>query len=285
MCFYIPEFNEDDELRLKSKNLPKRVTGANSAAVFVFLEGGQKFKSGIWFSGTEGGHLDSVYGKAAWKGHKNDAEIMALAALPSIPDECRGTVYLVGSGGPCQSCAEVMNVLRTSHKKLQVKILYITPPEISLTQDEKIRYGWFNDKLAFIGSTKWFYHYIPAKSCPNPLNERERYSLAYGRKQVELQLKHAGKTLASCLDVVATLQLKKAAAAALDEEIRASLFRITVAGNAWGERRRFGREDGETAYKNVVSNYDLTEIERTEFSRRLKNAREENFGNWRVPAD
>jgi hypothetical protein len=104
MCLYIPEFVEEDENYLRRKSLPTQKQGANVAAIYVLMEDGQEFESGKCDSGVDGPHRRSAYGKKAWQGHKNDAEIRALFALPALPTNVRGTVYFVGTGGVCDSC-------------------------------------------------------------------------------------------------------------------------------------------------------------------------------------
>jgi len=69
--------------------------------------------------------------------------------------------------------------------------------------------------------------------------------------------------------------------------------RVSMAVNAWGERRRFGKEDSVTAATRVKAVFEplatfdvapLTELEVAEFDRRVtNNATEGAFGNWRAP--
>jgi hypothetical protein len=115
------------------------------------------------------------------------------------------------------------------------------------------------------------------------LDQQERSNVFYGRTIITGKLKR-GQPLRQRLVEIPSLQLKKRSAAALEEEIRASLWRIEVAGNIWGERRRFAREDAATARNAVIDLQNLTEIEKVEFDRRLKGATEGAFGNWKVPA-
>jgi hypothetical protein len=226
-----------------------------------------------------GNHRYSVYGQIGWDGHKNDAEIRALYALPTLPTNLRGTAYFVGTGGVCDGCKQALKEFRQRHVLIQVKVLYITEYELSVLQDNQIKYGWKDAKPATIKGSPFFHYYLPAVDYPDPLNLLERQSLFYGRTMTIEKLKR-GVTLRQCQVEIPNLQLRKRAEAALQKEIRSSLWRVEVGGNIWGERRRFAHEDAGAARTAVLALKNFNQIEILEFDRQLQGATQGAYGNW-----
>lgn len=286
MCFYIPELTSEDIDYLTSKGLIKKALGANVCRIYVHFENGTELDSGRVTSGDDGGgsHLASVYGKAARGGHQHDAEIKAMANLGinAAHTGLRGTLYMIGSSGPCDSCKDVLNTLRDQHPRLQCKILYSNAPETSYLQDKPIRYGWFEDRASQVNGDSWRYHYVPSKVEPSPLNEQQRHQVVYGRTQLAHQIGLGRIKLKDAGASIPNLKLKKRSAEALTAELKSSLWRVQVACNTWGERRRFGRESASVARDAVVAVYKLNVLETAEFDRRLTQARLEGL-NWVVP--
>lgn len=289
MCFYVPELTQTDIEFLLGQTLPGRAEGRNTAACYVTTEDGNVTLTGIKQSGNDGGdHTRSAYGKKAWSGHRHDAEIKVLSALPAnLGQDKRGTMYFLGSGGPCDSCKEAINLFRDAHRKVQVKVLYITAPEWSVLQDEGIQYGWKGDRTLKLRGDDWFYHYIPAKDFPDPPNAKTRQDIEYCKKQLERQAKAIAADKMSLADFqedpARKFGVKKAAANHIADIMKTYQHRILVAARTWGERIRFGNDDPKNARDNVVRQMQLNVVEAAEFDRCLRHAEQRAFGNMYVP--
>jgi hypothetical protein len=291
---YSPDWTKDDAVVIKACPVPALAEGAILCRIVIQTFAGQRIDTGDASSGGLGGHRKQWYGKQALKGHKNDAEIIALHKLwtkYTIPTTRRGTCYVLGTDGPCDSCKDVLRVLRRSFPLLEFKYVYRRQDLHNVTQDVATAYGWGGDKPVQIDGQSFYYHYLAAVDEPNPMTEKDKLAVTYAINRIlpivrkDVPLKDWNLHLRD---------LKKREVPFVERAVNYSRERVSMAVNAWGERRRFGQEDSATAASNVKKTFEplaspsgtapLTDLEQAEFDRRVtKNATAGSFGNWTAP--
>lgn len=291
---YSPDWTKDDAAVVKICPVPAFVTGAIVCRIMIRTFAGQTIDTGNARSGDLGGHLGQWYGKEAKDGHKNDAEIIALHALfttNAVPTIREGTCYVLGTDGPCDSCKEVFRLLRRQYQLFEFKYLYRRQDLHNHTQGVETAYGWGGDKVIRLeDGSEYYYHYLPAMAEPNPLSEQDRHAVKYVLTRM-LPLVQKGIPLKDWAQHVDSLKKREMAPATA--AINYARERVSMAVNAWGERRRFGKEDSVTAATRVKAVFEplatfdvapLTELEVAEFDRRVtNNATAGAFGNWTAP--
>lgn len=276
------DVTKHDEDNIKVSPVPALFEGGIASRIVVVLNNGQRFDTQRVVSGTSGPHAHQWYGTDAQKGHKNDAEIRALhvlhGALP--PPTVDGTCYVLGTDGPCDSCKAVLATFRKQFPQLQFKYFYRRLDAKNVTQDVATAYGWAGDTAKSVGEEAFYYHYVPARSVPEPLNEKDRANLLFAETTTLGQI---GRGVALKDLQLQSLGLTKKASKAFTERIRQARWEAQIAVNMWGERRRFGREESDVAATNVLrlKEDDLCPLGKAEFIRRVeRNARAGAFGNW-----
>lgn len=281
MCFYDPDFGDDDIAFLKGKSLVKKAEKINSALIYINFENGLVIEADESKSGKSGSndHLDSVYGKCAQDGYKDDAEIKALSNLNygAIPDDIPGTVYLICTSGPCDSCKGALKKLLEGRRALQCKVLYLNPPEINEMRDPPMRYGWLKDKVVTVNCARWRYHYIPSVSVPDPLSKLERQSLAYARNQLAIKIRTGNLKLGHAHLMVDKLGLKDKIKKALVMELGDVHSSVNLVRSAFDRFR--SRKDKEGGLLLSVTDFaaelKLSLLESAELERMIAKAKKD----------
>jgi hypothetical protein len=292
MSGYSPDWTTDDNAVMAKYPVPQLTHDEiKSRIVVAIFATGQLFNSGVRVSGKFGGHKTAWYGKMAWKGHRNDAEIRALHELVTDPQPppaaTPGTCFVLGTDGPCDSCKVVLSELRKQCPDLEFKYVYRRLELNNLTQDKAIRYGWPDDKTINIpGDKPCYYHYVPAINQPAPLSLHVQQAIAVAVNRMIAAIRNNKYALKDWEAEIGN-ETRKQALPELRRLAADARERMLVAVRTWGERRRFAHETAQAAADNVIqARFGATgdALAAAEFHRRVMfNATVDGFGNWTAP--
>jgi hypothetical protein len=202
---------DDNDKKVVDGHIPKRSGKEILCRIVVVLQTGQRLDTGICRSGDSYvGHYQSTYWSAAQDDHRNDAEVIALWKLdpmlaPHVTDDMMGTVYVLGTTGPCLSCQGVCRTFRQKYRSLQMKFLYADRDLNSMTQGKKMPYGWADDRQFEVGNSRYFYHCTTPDNAPRKLTGLQQQKLnccqKWLSKSLELDSSYAKSLRTHCSEV------------------------------------------------------------------------------------